>query len=137
MSNLAVAGVVTAAAAVLYVVLGVLYPWRARRDRRLAAELPGVEIDPYHAVAVAFNSNTFVYRSAAAALLLDDLITIHPEGRMLVTARGGDPAETPEHPVPAALLDCLRGLDQPVALSELHWQHELRDRCDAFRREQW
>lgn len=136
-TRVALAGVVTACAGAIYVVLIPLWFLRRAADRRAAASLPELDIDRYHAIAAATpRSDRDVYEAVAAALLLDGLITITPEGVVTVTDRGGDPAHAPGHPVEAALLECFGSPDGPVALSKIRETDEVHRRLKAFLREQ-
>jgi hypothetical protein len=135
-SSLVLAGVVTAVAAVLYTVLAVLSRRPKPAEREVRAALPGLEIDPFHALTVRRTYTGAIDDPAVATLLLDDLITIDAEGMMTVTERGRDPQRAPAHPVPAAWLDAVARAGRPVAMSELRRDPELRERCETFVREQ-
>ncbi|MEU4446799.1 hypothetical protein AB0K14_26130 [Actinosynnema sp. NPDC050801] len=136
MSILVLAGVVTVVAALLYVVLAVLSRRPKPAEREVRAALPGLEIDPFHALTVRSKYSGAMDDDAVATLLLDDLVTIDAEGMMTVTERGRDPRHVPAHPVPAAWLGAVARAGRPVALSEVRRDPELRERCEAFVREQ-
>jgi hypothetical protein len=135
-SSLVPAGVVTAVAAVLYAGLAVLSRRPKPAEREVRAALPGLEIDPFHALTVRSAYTGAIDDDAVATLLLDDLITIDAEGMMTVTERGRDPRYAPAHPVPAAWLHAVARAGRPVATSELRRDRELRERCETFVREQ-
>lgn len=136
MSSLVLAGVVTAVAAVLYVVLAVLSRRPKAAEREVRAALPGLEIDPFHALAVRWDYHGAMDDAAVAALLRDGLITIDAEGMLTVTERGRDPEHAPTHPVPAAWLEGLARAGRPAAMSELRRNPELRERRGTFVQEQ-
>ncbi len=131
-----VAGAVTAGAAVLYAVLGVLTWWRGVRDRKVAAALPETAFDPYYALLTASGSDLALWEAAAAALLRDDLVRVDRDGVLTVSVRGSDTAETPAHPIEAALLEHVRRAERPVVLSELATHTELKQHRDAFVQDQ-
>ncbi|GHJ47746.1 hypothetical protein Cs7R123_50880 [Catellatospora sp. TT07R-123] len=131
MSQWALAGVATAVAAAVLLVLGTVRRLRDRTDRRDGADIDDTAIDPYHAVAVAGPADGF-YEPAAAALLRAGLISISPEGLVAPVAGGGEP----DHPVEAAALDFFRGHDGPTGLVELTWSPEPRRRREEFLRAQ-
>ncbi|KUN82915.1 hypothetical protein AQJ64_18225 [Streptomyces griseoruber] len=110
-----------AAAAGVYAVLSVAWWVRDRADHNAAAHLDAVEIDPYHAIATA--RRTDIDRVAAAELLRTGLIRVDAGGRLSLTDEGADPARTPAHPVPAALLTPLRrsGPRQPCTCCTGTW----------------
>ncbi|MFK4102986.1 hypothetical protein ACI2L1_23445 [Streptomyces sp. NPDC019531] len=134
MSQLEMYGVASALAGGAWVVLGVLWWVRDRADRRAVARLDPARIDPYHAVATA-GVNADADRAAGAVLLAAGLVRVTDDGRVEVTERGADPGpETPEHPLPAAVLAALSGHDGPWSLKELVADGEHRGRRDAFLR---
>lgn len=89
-----------------------------------------MEIDPYHAVATARRGD--VDRVSAAEVLLAGLIRVDAVGELSLTGEGTDPAGTPKHPVPAALLSTLRRPGPPTALYPLYWDTDHRNLQDAF-----
>jgi hypothetical protein len=127
------AGVVTAWAGAVFVVLVPLWFLVRFVDRRAARHLPKINLDPYHAIATAKSpSDGDIYATAAAALLATGLITISSEGLVTVTERGNDPAYEPQHPIEAALLECFRSAEAPVALSKIRMTDDVHRRRDAF-----
>lgn len=116
-----------------YAVLGVLWWARDRADREAVALVDGESVDLYHAVATA-DGDRGADRAAAAELLLAGLIRIEEDGQVSVTAVGADPARTPEHPVPAAVLVTLRGHARPHPLNWLDVDAEHCRRRDPFLR---
>lgn len=133
-SNLALTAVVTAGVVALHVVLVVLWWWRGVRDRRVAPLLPKLKVDGYHVLLTRSRSDQPLWREVAARLLLDDLITVDPEGALTVSARAGD--TSPTHPLTAALLDHIRHADGPVDVDDLGRSDELRRHRERFERDQ-
>jgi hypothetical protein len=120
MTRAELAGIATAVAAAIYVLLLALWLLRHFRDRRAARRLPELTLDPYAVVAArrgAFDGD--VQAAAAAALLLAGLVTVSGAGRIAVTERGSDPAHAPRHPVEAAVLEAVRNAAPQVFLSRL------------------
>ncbi|GAB3851502.1 hypothetical protein ACFPIJ_53165 [Dactylosporangium cerinum] len=72
-------------------------------------------------------------QAALAALLHDGLITIDADGLM---APSGESEPEPAHSVPAAWLECLHRAERPTTMSELRDDPELRQRHEAFLKEQ-
>jgi hypothetical protein len=109
MAQLTVAGMALAATFVVYGLLGIAWWSRGRADRKAAARLGSLEIDPYHAIATAGWPED-ADRAAAAELIRGGMVEVDAEG-FLTTGRRVRPAEPPayrpEHPVPNALLDAL------------------------------
>ncbi|MEV4517202.1 hypothetical protein AB0K00_50645 [Dactylosporangium sp. NPDC049525] len=136
MSSLVLAGVATAVAAVLYAVLAVRWRRPSAAQRRVSADLPGVEVDPFHALAAAHDSPGAMDDAAVATLLLDDLVAIDADGRMAVTERGRDPHWAPVHPVSVVWLERVSRAERPAAMSQLRRDPELREFCAEFVREQ-
>ncbi|GAA3210880.1 hypothetical protein ACFO1B_34685 [Dactylosporangium siamense] len=140
MSKLELAGVITAGYAALFVVLNIL-AWisdSVKRRRSIAPPPPpplpaGVEIDPYHALAVRSGGPGGMDQAALASLLHDGLITIDADGLL---APSGETGPEPTHPVPAAWLECLHRAERPVAVSELRDDPELWQRHTAFLQQQ-
>jgi hypothetical protein len=135
-SNLVWVVVVTAGAAAVYAALAARWKRPSPAQRRVAAELPGVEIDPFHALAAAHNGPGAMDDAAVATLLLDDLVAIDAEGMMALTERGRDPDNAPAHPVSVAWLACIARADAPDAVSQLRRDPRLRQWCEGFVREQ-
>ncbi|MFC3345959.1 hypothetical protein ACFOOM_00605 [Streptomyces echinoruber] len=111
--------------------LSVAWWVRRRASRRLDAALADFEIDPYHAVYTT-GWTTDVDRAAAAALIVDGLARIDSEGGITLTERGAEPMNTPEHPLPAALLDTLRRTETPTYLRRLTSESGYRERRENF-----
>ncbi|MDI1464706.1 hypothetical protein QEZ54_27415 [Catellatospora sp. KI3] len=135
MSQWTLAGVATAVAAAVFVVLGFLWWLRDRVDRRAGAAVDVAAIDPYYAVVRGnawYRADGDVNEAVAAALLGAGLIEISPEGLVTATAA----RDVPAHPVEAAALEFLRGHDGPAGLKELTWDADQRRRREEFRREQ-
>ncbi|GIJ54748.1 hypothetical protein [Virgisporangium aurantiacum] len=134
MSILALTAVVTAGVVALQVVLLVLWRWRGIRDRRVAALLPTLTVDPYHVLLVRFRSDRPLWREAAARLLLDGLITVDHDGALTLPAPADDTA--PTHPLTAALLDHVRHAEGPVVADDLGGNDDLRRHRETFERDQ-
>lgn len=137
MAQLTLAGLVLAAALVVYGVLGVAWWSRGRADRRAAARLGSLEIDPFHAVATAGRPQD-ADRAAAAELIRGGMATVDAEGFLTVTGRRDRPAEPPtygpEHPVPVALLDALNRHGGRSTLRGLAADPQLRAAREVFLR---
>src|SRR5512139_1472765 len=104
MSTLAWVGLTAAVAVVLIAVLAVGWRFPSAAELRAWAQLPHVEIDPFHALTAVHRYTGAMDDAAVATLLHDGLVTIDTDGMLTVTDRGHDPAHAPAHPVPAAWL---------------------------------
>ncbi|WP_406008359.1 hypothetical protein OG440_21160 [Streptomyces sp. NBC_00637] len=133
MSQLDLFAAVSAVVCGVYAVLGVMWWMTDRADRAVVAGLDGVDVDPYHAAATVDGLHG-ADRAGAAELLRAGLIRIEEDGQAVVTSRGADPALTPEHPVPAAVLATLRGRAGPWPLNLLCGDSGHRARRDPFLR---
>ncbi|MFI8276981.1 hypothetical protein ACIGBH_19135 [Streptomyces sp. NPDC085929] len=102
--------VVTAA---VYGPIGLRWRRRARIRREILRLVAALELEPYHA-ALLRNEET---EAAAAELVLGRYLRIDGEGAAFLTEEGRDPARTPAHPLPAALLEAVRRHDpEPVSI---------------------
>jgi hypothetical protein len=132
MWDLALAAAVTAGVLVLYAVLGVLWRWRAARDRRVAVLLLGLSIDPYLVYLARYRHHEGLWREVAAELLIAELLTVDERGAL----HAGSVAGSAEHPLAAALLEHVRRADMPVVVTRLSDDAELRRRLRVFEREE-
>ncbi|WP_162684304.1 hypothetical protein [Streptomyces populi] len=106
MTQPTLAGLALTVTAGVYVVLGIAWSLRAYGDRRSAARLGSLDIDPYHAMAAAGRPEN-VDEAAAAVLIASGAALVDDEGIITVTSDRGEGHRRPEHPLPAALLDAL------------------------------
>ncbi|MGW4229433.1 hypothetical protein ACWEF9_09115 [Streptomyces sp. NPDC004980] len=137
MTQLALSGFVLAATLIVYGVLGAVWWARGRSDRKAAARLGSLQIDPYHSVGTAGRPED-TDRAAAAELIRGGMASVDVEGFLTVTGRRGLPAESPtygpEHPIPAALLDALTRHGGRATLRGLVNDPPLRAAREAFLR---
>ncbi|MCX5408395.1 hypothetical protein OHA37_31585 [Streptomyces sp. NBC_00335] len=99
--------------AAVYGPLALRWRRRARIRREILRLVAGLDLGPYHVAAMAHGQAV----AAAAELLLDGYLGIDGEGAVLLTEAGRDPARTPSHPLPAALLEAVRRHDpEPVSI---------------------
>lgn len=135
MTQIPFAVLVLAVALVMYGLLGVAWWSRGRADRKAAARLGSLEIDPYHAVATAGRPED-ADRAAAAELIRDGMVRVDAEGFLTVAGprdqAAKSPANGPGHPVPVALLDALRRQDGRSTLRGLVDDRQLRAAREAF-----
>ncbi|MEU4355197.1 hypothetical protein [Streptomyces virginiae] len=121
MRQLALALVVSAVTAAVYGPIALLWWRRARIRSRTLRLVAAVELEPYHMALLRQEAT----EAAAAELVLGGYLRIDEEGAAFLTEQGRDPARTPAHPMPAALLEALRRHDpEPVSLGWIDW-------CDA------
>ncbi|MGW2827053.1 hypothetical protein ACWC24_39670 [Streptomyces sp. NPDC001443] len=106
MAQPTLAGLALAIAVAVYVALGIAWALRARGDRRAAARLAALNIDPYHAVATAGYPED-VDEAAAAVLITSGTAHVDLDGVVTVSGAPVEGRPRPEHPLPAALLDAL------------------------------
>ncbi|WP_030963273.1 hypothetical protein [Streptomyces sp. NRRL S-378] len=133
MRQFTLALLVSAVTAVVYAPIGLLWWRRARVRSRTLRLVAAVEPEPYHA-AVLRNEAT---EAAAAELVLDGYLRIDGEGAAFLTEQGRDPACTPAHPLPAALLEAVRRHDpEPVSIGWIQWcEEDYLERLRGYRRE--
>ncbi|MEU9164039.1 hypothetical protein AB0D29_27675 [Streptomyces sp. NPDC048424] len=119
--------------AAVYGPLALRWRRRVRIRREILRLVATVDPEPYHA-ALLRNEAT---EAAAAELLLDGCLRIDGEGAAFLTEEGRDPARTPVHPLPAALLDAVRRHDpEPVSIGWIDWcDEEYLRRRSAYRNE--
>ncbi|MFD0267218.1 hypothetical protein ACFVGY_11555 [Streptomyces sp. NPDC127106] len=118
MRPVVLACVVVPVTAVLYGVLGLLRRRQDRWHRVMVERAAGLLQDPYRAAAHRWWPGDDV-QAAAAALLLDGLVTVNHRGNLSLTAAGSDPDRTAGHPLPDALLDALRRRTAPALLGNV------------------
>ncbi|MEU6273246.1 hypothetical protein ABZ871_12690 [Streptomyces populi] len=135
MTQLTLAGMALAVAACVYVVLGIAWSLRALGDRRNAARLGSLDIDPYHALATAGRPED-VDEAAAAVLIASGAVLVDHEGIITVTSDRGEGHRRPEHPLPAALLDALDRKGGSASLRGLVHDPELGRARTAYLRAQ-
>ncbi|MCX4630844.1 hypothetical protein [Streptomyces sp. NBC_01443] len=120
MLRLVLALSVSVVTAAVYGPIGLRWRRLARIRREIIRLVAALELEPYHA-ALLRNEAT---EAAAAELVLDGYLRIDGEGAAFLTEEGRDPARTPAHPLPAALLEAVRRHDpEPVSIGWI-------DRCD-------
>ncbi|MEV7584887.1 hypothetical protein [Streptomyces erythrochromogenes] len=133
MRQFALAVLVSAVTAAVYGPVALLWWRRARVRGRTLRLVAAVELEPYHAAQLRQEAT----EAAAAELVLDGYLRIDGEGAAFLTGRGRDPARTPAHPLPAALLEAVRRHDpQPVSIGWIdRSDEEYRQRRSAYRSE--
>ncbi|MDX3535131.1 hypothetical protein PV721_12250 [Streptomyces sp. MB09-01] len=114
----------------VYGPIGLRWRRRARIRREILRLVAALDIEPYHA-ALLRNQAT---EAAAAELVLGGCLRIDGEGAAFLTEAGRDPARTPAHPLPAALLEAVRRHDpEPVSIGWIDWcDEEYAKRRSAY-----
>ncbi|MFE6844385.1 hypothetical protein [Streptomyces sp. NPDC057686] len=129
----ALASVAVPVTAALYGATGVLRVRTAALRRSALDRWAAVLADPYQAALGRWWPNDPV-QAAAARLVLDGLVTVNHRGNLSPAPAATDPARTPGHPLPEALLAALLRRSAPATLGSL----VLRDaEFEAARREFW
>ncbi|MBZ9594937.1 hypothetical protein K7B06_07500 [Streptomyces erythrochromogenes] len=133
MRQFALAVLVSAVTAAVYAPIALLWWRRARVRGRTLRLVAAVEPESYHAAVLRGEAT----EAAAAELVLGGYLRIDGEGAAFLTEHGRDPARTPVHPLPAALLEAVRRHDpEPVSIGWIHWWDEdYPARLRAYRRE--
>ncbi|WP_159047159.1 hypothetical protein [Streptomyces sp. XY332] len=107
--------------------------WRRRTliRREIHRLVAALDLEPYHAALLRDEATV----AAAAELVLDGYLRIDGDGAAFLTEEGRDPARTPAHPLPAALLEAVRRHDpEPVSIGWIDWSdEEYRLRRGAYR----
>jgi hypothetical protein len=119
---LALATFAVSVTAVLYGLVAVLRRRTARRQRAVLDRWAALLTDPYQAAVGRWVAYDHV-QAAAARLVLDGLVTVNHRGTLTPAPAATDPARTPGHPMPEALLAALLRRTAPATLGSL----ELRD----------
>ncbi|MFI8263454.1 hypothetical protein [Streptomyces sp. NPDC085665] len=109
------AGVAVPVTAALYGLNGVLRRRAALRHRRALDRWAAVLADPYQAAAGRWWPGDAV-QAAAARLVLDGLVTVNHRGNLSPAPAATDPARSPGHPLPEALLAALLRRSAPATL---------------------
>ncbi|MCX5587854.1 hypothetical protein ACFV0H_35650 [Streptomyces erythrochromogenes] len=133
MRQFALAILVSAVTAAVYGPVALLWWRRARvRSRRLRL-VAAVELEPYDSALLRQEAT----EAAAAELVLGGYLRIDEEGAAFLTEQGRDPARTPAHPMPAALLEAVRRHDpEPVSIGWIDWCDDgYLERRSAYRSE--
>ncbi|MFE6908929.1 hypothetical protein [Streptomyces erythrochromogenes] len=133
MRQFALAVLVSAVTAAVYGPIALLWWRRARVRSRTLRLVAAVELEPYHAAQLRQEAT----EAAAAELVLDGYLRIDGEGAAFLTGQGRDPARTPAHPLPAALLEAVRRHDpEPVSIGWIaRSDEEYQQRRSAYRSE--
>ncbi|MFJ1563252.1 hypothetical protein ACIOG8_03320 [Streptomyces erythrochromogenes] len=133
MRQFALATLVSAATAAVYGPIALLWWRRARVRSRTLRLVAAVEPEPYHAALLRQEAT----EAAAAELVLGGYLRIDEEGAAFLTEQGRDPARTPAHPMPAALLEAVRRHDpEPVSIGWIDWcDDEYPERRSEYRSE--
>ncbi|MFG2336757.1 hypothetical protein [Streptomyces yangpuensis] len=133
MRQFALAVLVSAVTAAVYGPLALLWWRRARVRGRTLRLVAAVDLEPYHTALLRQETT----EAAAAELVLDGYLRIDEEGAAFLAEQGRDPARTPAHPLPAALLDAVRRHDpEPVSMGWIDWNDdEYLQRRSAYRSE--
>ncbi|THA80662.1 hypothetical protein [Streptomyces sp. A0592] len=133
MRQFALAVLVSAVTAAVYGPVALLWWRRARVRSRTLRLVAAVELEPYHAAQLRQETT----EAAAAELVLDGYLRIDEEGAAFLTGQGRDPARTPAHPMPAALLEAVRRHDpEPVSIGWIDWCDDgYSERRSAYRTE--
>ncbi|MFD7837947.1 hypothetical protein [Streptomyces sp. NPDC059761] len=118
----ALASVAVPVTAVLYGLAGVVRRRTAARHGRALDRWAAVLADPYQAAVGRWWPGDET-QAAAARLLLDGLVTVNHRGNLSPSPAAADPARTPGHPLPEALLAALLRRTAPATLGSI----ELRD----------
>ncbi|WP_374773182.1 hypothetical protein OG756_08865 [Streptomyces sp. NBC_01310] len=133
MRQLALAILVSAVTAAVYGPIALLGWRRARVRSRTLRLVAAVEPEPYHSALLRHEAT----EAAAAELVLGGYLRIDEEGAAFLTEQGRDPARTPAHPMPAALLEAVRRHDpEPVSIGWIDcWDDGYLERRSAYRSE--
>ncbi|MGW6616013.1 hypothetical protein ACWGA0_21540 [Streptomyces erythrochromogenes] len=132
MRQFALATLVSAVTAAVYGPIALLWWRRARVRGRTLRLVAAVELEPYHAALLRQEATG----AAAAELVLGGYLRIDEEGAAFLTEQGRDPARTPAHPMPAALLEAVRRHDpEPVSIGWIDWCDDFAERRSAYRSE--
>ncbi|MER6778905.1 MULTISPECIES: hypothetical protein [unclassified Streptomyces] len=125
------ASVAVPVTAALYGLNGMLRRRTAARHRRALDRWAAVLADPYQAAVGRWWPDDAV-QAAAALLVLDGLVTVNHRGNLSPAPAATDPARSPGHPLPEALLAALLRRSAPATLGSV----VLRDaEFEAARRE--
>ncbi|WP_030157283.1 hypothetical protein [Streptomyces sp. NRRL S-244] len=102
----------------LYGLIGAVRRRTAVRHRRALDRWAAVLADPYQAAVGRWWPNDAV-QAAAARLVLDGLVTVNHRGNLSPAPAATDPARSPGHPLPEALLAALLRRSAPATLGNI------------------